>query len=119
VSVPDVAAMTVRALNDPRLEDKEIRIDADRVTQNELVELGQDMSGRSVKRVAVAAADVEWIIDAARAPDERMILALAQIHRSMWIRGEAVKRSPTAMDAADLYPDLRFQTVKEGLTTLL
>jgi hypothetical protein len=37
----------------------------------------------------------------------------------MWIRGEAVKRRPTAMDAADLYPDHRFHTVEEGLATLL
>jgi hypothetical protein len=55
VSVRDVAAVTIRAVNDPRLEDKEIRIDANRMTQNELVELWQDMSGRSVMRVAVAA----------------------------------------------------------------
>ena len=66
----------------------------------------------------MAAPEVERIIDAARAPDERMILALARLHRSTWIRGEAVKRRPTAMDAADLYPDHRFQTVEEGLATL-
>ena len=43
VSVPDVAAVTVRAVHDPRLEDKEIRIDTNRMTQNELVELWQDI----------------------------------------------------------------------------
>ncbi len=47
-----------------------------------------------------------------------MMLVLAQLHRSVWIRGDAVKRAATAQDATQLYPDIKLQTVAEAFAQL-
>jgi len=117
VSEPDVATVTVRALSDPTMRDKEVRITQNTVTQNEIIDLWQEMSGRSVKKVRVTANDIERLIASATAPDVWAQLGMAQLHRSFWICGESVKRSPNP-EAAELYPDITFQTVKEGFATL-
>ena len=59
VSLPDIAAVTVRALSDPKMQNREVRIIANTMTQNELVEMWQKKSGKSVKTVKVSAADME------------------------------------------------------------
>jgi phenylcoumaran benzylic ether reductase len=119
VSLPDIAAVTVRALSDPKMQNREVRIIANTMTQNELVEMWQKKSGKSVKTVKVSAADMEKTIATSTAPDPAMMLVLTQLHRSMWIRGDSVKRAGSALDATDLYPDIRLQTVEQGLSQLL
>jgi uncharacterized protein YbjT (DUF2867 family) len=119
VSLPDIAVVTVRALNDPNMQNREVRIIANTMTQNELVEVWQKKSGKSVKKVKVSAADMEKTIATSTAPDQGMMLVLTQLHRSMWIRGDGVKRAGSTLDATDLYPDITLQTVEQGLAQLL
>ncbi|HEU0107582.1 MAG TPA: aromatic alcohol reductase [Vicinamibacteria bacterium] len=118
-SVPDVAKATVRAVNDPRVRNKEIRITANTITQNLLIALWQTTSGRTVKRTSVPAAELEKIIAASTAPDQGATLVVSQLHRSLWIRGDSVKRVPTSLEATELYPDMAFQTIEQGLTQLV
>ena len=47
-----------------------------------------------------------------------MALIGTQLHRSLWIRGDAVKRVGTALEATEIYPDMTFQTIEEGLAQL-
>src|SRR6266496_6783933 len=89
-SVPDVAKVTVRAVMDPRMENQEIRITANTITQNLLIALWQTTSRRTVKRTGVPAAELESIIANASAPDQGMMRVTAQLHRSMWVRGDSV-----------------------------
>lgn len=118
-SVPDVAAVTVRAVSDPRVRNKEIRITANTITQNFLIALWQTASGRTVKRTSVPAAELERIIAASTAPDQGTMLVASQLHRSLWIRGDSVKRVPTSLEATEVYPDMVFQTIEQGLAQLV
>ena len=109
----------MRAANDPRMRNKEIRITANTITQNLLVALGQTASGRTLKRTSVPAAELEKIIANSTAPDQGMTLVAAQLHRSLWIRGDSVKRVPTSLEATEVYPDMAFQTIEQGLAQLV
>jgi uncharacterized protein YbjT (DUF2867 family) len=117
-SLPDVAMVTVRAAMDPRMRDKEIRMTANTITQNLLIALWQTTSRRTVKRNSVPAAEVEKIIASSTAPEQGMALIVAQLHRSMWIRGDSVKRVPTSLEATEVYPDMAFQTIEQALRAL-
>jgi uncharacterized protein YbjT (DUF2867 family) len=118
-SLPDIAKVTVRAVDDPRMQNKEIRITANTITQNLLIALWQTTSGRTVQRNGVPAADLEKIIASSTAPDQGMTLVASQLHRSLWIRGDSVKRVPTSLEATEVYPDLKFQTIEEGFRQLV
>ena len=113
-SLADIAAVTARALNDANMQNKEVRIIANTRTQNELVDLWQKQSGRTVKKTRVSAQDLETIIASSTTPEQGMLLVLAQLHRSVWIRGDAVKRAGAAQDATRLYQDIKLQTVEEA-----
>jgi uncharacterized protein YbjT (DUF2867 family) len=118
-SIPDVATVTVRAVSDPRMRNKEIRITANTITQNLLIALWQTTSGRTVKRTSVPAAELEKIIALSTAPDQGATLVVSQLHRSLWIRGDSVKRVPTSIEATEVYPDMAFQTIEQGLAQLV
>ncbi len=118
-SIPDVAAVTVRAVSDPRMQNKEIRITANTITQNLLIALWQTTSGRTVKRTSVPAAELEKIIARSTGPDQGATLVVSQLHRSLWIRGDGVKRVPTSLEATEVYPDMAFQTIERGLAQLV
>ena len=117
-SLADIAKVTVRAVMDPRMENREITITANKITQNLLIALWQTTSRRTVKRVGVPADELEKIIAGATAPEQAMTLIGSQLHRSMWIRGDSVKRGPNAVEVTEVYPDLKFQTIEQALTTL-
>jgi len=118
-SLSDVAKVTVRAVNDPRMENKEIRIIANTITQNLLIALWQTKSGGTVTRTPVPAAELETIIASATAPEQGMTLVAMQLHRAMWIRGDSVKRVPTTLDATEVYPDMAFQTIEQAFAELV
>jgi uncharacterized protein YbjT (DUF2867 family) len=117
-SLPDVAAVTVRAVSDPRMVNEEMHITANTITQNLLIALWQTTSRRTVKRSSVPAAELEKIIASATAPEQGMTLVVSQLHRSMWIRGDSVKRVPTSLEATEVYPDMAFQTIEQALREL-
>jgi uncharacterized protein YbjT (DUF2867 family) len=117
-SVPDIATVTVRAVHDPRMRNQELHIRANTITQNLLIALWQTASGRTIKRTGVPAAELEKTIAAATAPDQGMMLVAAQLHRSLWIRGDSVKRVPGALEATEVYPDMVFQTIEQAFAQL-
>jgi uncharacterized protein YbjT (DUF2867 family) len=118
-SIPDVATVTVRAVSDPRMQNKEIRITANTITQNLLIALWQTASGQTVKRTSVPAAELEKMIARSTAPDQGATLVVSQLHRSLWVRGDSVKRVPTSLEATEVYPDMAFQTIEQGLAQLV
>jgi uncharacterized protein YbjT (DUF2867 family) len=118
-SVPDIAKVTVRAVSDPRMANEELRITANTITQNLLIALWQTASGRTVKRTGVPAAELEKIIASATAPDQGMTLIASQLHRSLWIRGDSVKRVATSLEATEVYPDMAFQTIEQAFAQLV
>jgi uncharacterized protein YbjT (DUF2867 family) len=119
MSVADVASLTVRALNDPAMENKEVRVIANALTQDELIEVWQRRSGRKPRRTLVSAVEVERVIATSTGPEQAMTRVLMELHRSMWMRGDAVKRLPTSVEATEAYPDLKLQSVEQGFSALL
>lgn len=119
VSESDVAMVTVRALNDSMMQNKAIQITPNTLTQNDIINIWEKMSGRSVKKVQVTLVDIEKMIEDSTVRDDRVMLSVAQLKRSYWIRGESVKRSPLTVEATELYPDMKFQTVQEWLARYL
>jgi len=118
-SLPDVATVAVRAVMDPRMVNEEMHITANTITQNLLIALWQTTSGRTVKRTSVPAAELEKLIARSTAPDQGATLVVSQLHRSLWIRGDSVKRVPTSLEATEVYPDMAFQTIEQGLAQLV
>jgi phenylcoumaran benzylic ether reductase len=114
----DIAAVTVRALHDPALAGRELRLAPNLTTQEELIRTWERKSGRSVKRVAVGANELERTIAGATAPEQGMLLVLSQLHRSMWIGGEGTKKGPVALEVSEVYPDVRFRTIEEAFAAM-
>ena len=117
-SVPDIARVTVRAAHDPRMRNQEIHIRANAITQNLLIALWQTASRRTVARTPVPAAELEKIIAGATTPEQGMELIAAQLHRSLWVRGDSVKRVPGALEATEVYPDMTFQTIEQAFAQI-
>ncbi|MFC5403212.1 NmrA family NAD(P)-binding protein [Cohnella soli] len=117
-SESDIACVTVHALNDPAMANKEIHVSANTVTQNELIGLWEMLSGKAVKRIPISPDDLEQMIADAAASDQRVMQSVAQLKRAYWIRGESVMLAPGTIDASEHYSHLKFQTVREAMTRL-
>lgn len=119
VSEADIAAVTLHVLDDPRAENRRIRITQNTMTQKEIIDLWTRMSGRGVAVVPVTADDLDAMIDspdiAAHAPLQNAL----QLMRVMWVRGEALKVHPDVVEAQEIYPDLGVRTVEEHFRSLL
>jgi uncharacterized protein YbjT (DUF2867 family) len=119
VSVSDVAKVTATTVDDPRTQNKELFITANILSQEELIRLWEEISGKRVKRIPVSFEDLEQIIAASTTPATFMNLIIAQLVRSVWVRGDAIKRREGVLDAAELYTDIQFTSVKEALSQLV
>ena len=116
VSVPDVARVVATTADDPRTESKELSFVINAHTQEELIQVWEEMAGKEVKRVPVSLEDLEEIIAASTTPDTFMNLILAQLARSVWIRGDAAASPEDVLDVTALYPEIEFTSVREALT---
>jgi uncharacterized protein YbjT (DUF2867 family) len=119
VSVSDVAKVTATTVDDPRTQNKELFITANILSQEELIRLWEEISGKRVKRIPVSFEDLEQIIAASTTPATFMNLIIAQLVRSVWVRGDAIKRREGVLDAAELYTDIQFTSIKEALSQLV
>ncbi|ESY65503.1 MULTISPECIES: NmrA family NAD(P)-binding protein [Mesorhizobium] len=108
VSEKDIAAVTMRALEDPGAVRREIRIAQNRITQNEMIELWRKVSGRSPGIKHMNADELEALIAA--------VPGLALL-RAFWIRGETALETATP-EAGALYPELRFETIESAFVEM-
>ncbi|MDF3150871.1 NmrA family NAD(P)-binding protein [Mesorhizobium sp. XAP10] len=108
VSEKDIAAVTLRALNDPNAIRSEIRIARNKITQNEMIDLWRRVSGRSPHIVPQSAAELEAMI--ASAPWLGLL-------RAFWIRGETALETATP-EAGVLYPELAFETIESAFVAM-
>jgi uncharacterized protein YbjT (DUF2867 family) len=117
-TVQDIAKIIVAATDDPRTLNKELAIVTNVVTQEELIQLWEEVSGKSVNRIPTSLDDLEEVMAVSSTPDTFMNLILAQLKRSAWIRGDAGKASDIALDATALYPDIEITSIREALKQL-
>lgn len=115
VGVKDVARVAVETAIDPRTVNKEIMVNAEFLSQEELVHLWEEMSDKNVKRIPVSVEDLEKIIATSRIPEDVIDLIYGQILRSVWFRGHTSRFSDNVLMADRLYPDLVFDSVRSAL----
>ncbi|TJV00328.1 MAG: NAD-dependent epimerase/dehydratase family protein [Mesorhizobium sp.] len=108
VSEKDIAAVTMRALEDPGAVRREIRIAQNKITQNDMIELWRKVSGRSPGIKHMNADELEALIAA--------VPGLALL-RAFWIRGETALETATPVAGA-LYPELRFETIESAFVEM-
>jgi uncharacterized protein YbjT (DUF2867 family) len=118
VRVSDVAKVTALTVDDPLTRNKEITFTANVFSQGELIRLWEDITGQVVQRITVSLEALEEVIAASTTPDTFMNLIIAQLVRSVWFRGDAIKRCEGVLEATTLYPDIVFTSVREALTQL-
>jgi len=119
VSVHDIARITAATIDDPRTRNKELTIFANIHSQEELIQLWEDISGSMVKRNPVSLNDLEKVIAESTTPDTFGDLIFAQLKRSVWLRGDAGKIAKGALDTAMLYPEIKLASARDSLMNLL
>ncbi|MBZ9707670.1 NmrA family NAD(P)-binding protein [Mesorhizobium sp. ESP7-2] len=108
VSEKDIAAVTLRALEDPNAVRSEIRIAQNKITQSAMIDLWRQVSGRSPRVKQMSADELEALI--AAVPGLGLL-------RAFWIRGETALETATP-EAGTLYPELRFQSIESAFVAM-
>lgn len=108
VSEKDIAAVTLRALEDPNAVRREIRIARNKITQGAMIELWRRVSGRSPRIATMSAEELEALI--AVAPGLGLL-------RAFWIRGETALETDTP-EAGALYPELAFESIESAFVAM-
>ncbi|RWC82025.1 NAD-dependent epimerase/dehydratase family protein [Mesorhizobium sp. M00.F.Ca.ET.151.01.1.1] len=108
VSEKDIAAVTMRALEDPDAVRGEIRIAQNKITQSAMIELWQQVSGRSPRVKQMSADELEAMI--AAVPGLGLL-------RAFWLRGETALETATP-EAGALYPELRFESIESAFVAM-
>lgn len=108
VSEKDIAAVTLRALEDPNAVRREIRIARNRITQGQMIDLWRGVSGRSPRIVNMSAEELEALI--AAVPGLGLL-------RAFWIRGETALETDTP-EAGLLYPELSFENIESAFVAM-
>lgn len=114
-SLPDIARYTSKIVADPRTENREIKIENVSTSQNEMIEIWEDLSSQSVERVSVSANDLERIIASSNTPETFMQKVFTQLHKSVWINEDCMKTRPAVLDVKDLYPEIKPKDIHQYL----
>jgi uncharacterized protein YbjT (DUF2867 family) len=119
VALPDIARFTVAMLDDPTMVNREVRITANVKTQEELIADWEELSNTKVKRNPVSGEDLDRIIATSNAPEQMMTKIFTQLHKSMWINGDALKVRPQTIEATQVYPNLPITSTKGFFSQML
>ncbi len=107
VSLPDIARYVHAIIEDPTSANKELTIQSDKISQNGLIDLWEQISGKTVNKTPVSAEEMDRVIDSSTTPDTMMQRIFTQLHRSVWIRGEGNIQRENVVNAVELYPEIR------------
>ncbi|MBZ9670867.1 NmrA family NAD(P)-binding protein [Mesorhizobium sp. ES1-3] len=108
VSEQDIAAVTLRALEDPNAVRSEIRIAQNKITQSAMIDLWRQVSGRSPRVKQMSADELEALI--AAVPGLGLL-------RAFWIRGETALETARP-EVGTLYPELRFESIESAFVAM-
>ncbi|XP_066305964.1 isoflavone reductase homolog IRL-like [Miscanthus floridulus] len=123
VDEADIATYTVLAADDPRAENKTLRIGppTNTLSHNQLLALWETKTGKTFQRVHLPEDAVLRRIQEASVPVPLDIIYLSLGHATH-IKGEHTKfeMDPSSeVDANELYPDVKYTTVDDYLNRLL
>lgn len=111
-ALPDIAGFTAALVDDPEMENREVRLSANEMTQEELIRTWEHISDSRVEREVIPASDLDATIDHAMRNEDWAVLIPTQLHRSVWINGDANRKRPEVLEATRLYPEFPVQSVK-------
>ncbi len=111
-SMPDIAALTARMVDDPDMANREVSLAANIGTQEDLIRKWEETSGVKMKRTPVSDEQLLEIIEKANTPDQMMTRIFSQLHRSVWIKGDSTRTRPGVVQVHNVYPDYTFMQVE-------
>jgi uncharacterized protein YbjT (DUF2867 family) len=118
VTTEDVARYTVRALDDLSAANRHVTTQPPEnlYTQNELVALWEAKSKQKLRRITISPEELDARIEALAEDKEGFgKLARLQLIRALWIDGLAAKRSPDALEATELWPNMQYHRIPDYL----
>ena len=119
VALPDIARFTAAIVDDPTMVNREVRITANVMTQEELISEWEKLSDTKLKRKPVTGEELDNIINTSTAPDQMMTRIFTQLHKSAWINGDAMKERPETIEATQVYPNLPITSTKGFFSQML
>ncbi|XP_022146102.1 probable pinoresinol-lariciresinol reductase 3 [Momordica charantia] len=120
VNISDVAALTIRAVDDPRTLNKIVylRPEGNVYSLNELVEIWECKIGKTLERIYVSEEDLLRIIKETPYPDNMEFIFIY----SAFVKGDQTYfdiEASNGVDGSKLFPQLKHTTISEFLDTLL
>ena len=118
-ALADIGKYTAAIVEDPQTINKEVLVSTTSATQNEMISLWEDLSGKTVEKEFVTVDQLDKIIDASTTPDSMLTRIFTQLHRSAWIKGEANKERKGVLNAVSRYSDIQPLSLKAYLTNFI
>ena len=115
----DIGHYTAAIIEDPGTINKEVVVATTSATQNEMISLWEDISGKTIDKEFVSADQLDGIINASTTPDSMLTRIFTQLHRSVWIKGEANEERNGVLNAVSRYPDIQPLSLKAYLTNFI
>lgn len=116
VSLPDIARYVHAIVEDDSTLNNELTIRSEKTSQDGLINLWEQTSGKSVNKVPVSGTDLNQVIDRSTTPETMMQRVFAQLHRSVWIRGDGDIQRKNVLNAAELYPEIKPLKLRDYLS---
>ena len=118
-ALSDIGKYIAAIVEDPETINKEVLIATTSSTQNEMISLWEDISGKTVEKEYVSSDQLDEIINSSTEPESMLTRIFTQLHRSVWIKGEANKERNGVLNAVSKYPDIQPVSLKAYLTNFI
>jgi len=118
-ALSDIGQYTAAIVEDPNTINKELLIATTSASQNEMISLWEELSGKTVTKEFVAADQLDEIIDSSTTPDNMLTRIFTQLHRSVWIKGDANKERNGVLNAVSRYSHIQPLSLKAYLTNFI
>ncbi len=118
-ALSDIGQYTAAIVEDPKTINKEVLVSTTNSTQNEMISLWEDISGKTVEKEFVSADQLDEIINTSTTPDSMLTRIFTQLHRSVWIKGEANKERKGVLNAVSRYSHIQPVSLKAYLTNFI
>lgn len=118
-ALSDIGQYTAAIIEDPETINKEVLIATTSSTQNEMISLWEEISGKTVEKESVSSDQLDEIINSSTTPETFLTRIFTQLHRSVWIRGEANSERDGVLNAVTRYRDIQPISLKTYLTNFI
>lgn len=114
-ALSDIGQYTAAIVEDPETINKEVLVSTTSATQNEMISLWEDISGKTAEKEFISADQLDEIINSSTTPESMLTRIFTQLHRSVWIKGEANKERNGVLNAVSRYSHIQPLSLKAYL----